>query len=61
MANKAAIECADHLLHSIMANDCPFGNKPFLALGDFQQVAPVVRHVTVLNAVFNCSICSSSL
>jgi hypothetical protein len=40
MANKAAIECAEHLLRQIMKNDLPFGGKTFLALGDFRQVAP---------------------
>jgi PIF1-like helicase len=46
MANKAAIECADSLLRQIMGNGLPFGNKTFLALGDFRQVAPVLRNTT---------------
>jgi PIF1-like helicase len=61
MANKAAIECVDSLLRQIMRNDLPFGNKTFLALGDFQQVAPVLRDVTAPAAVFDSSIRSSSL
>jgi ATP-dependent DNA helicase PIF1 len=61
MANKAAIECVDALLRQIMCNDLPFGNKPFLALGDFRQVAPVLRDVTAPAAVFDSSIRSSSL
>jgi len=61
MANKAAIECADHLMREIMSVDQPFGNKTFLALGDFRQVAPVLRNVTAPAAVFDSSIRSSSL
>jgi hypothetical protein len=61
MANKAAIECVDYLLHQIMSNELPFGNKTFVALGDFRQVAPVLRHVTAPAAVFDSSIRSSSL
>ena len=44
MANKAAIECVDCLLRQIMSNDLPFRNKAFLALGNFRQVAPVLRN-----------------
>jgi hypothetical protein len=43
MANKAAIECADEFLQLVLANDKPFGSKVFLGLGDFRQVAPVVK------------------
>jgi hypothetical protein len=61
MANKAAIECAEYLLRRIMRNELPFGGKTFLALSDFRQVAPVLRHITAPAAVFDSSIRSSSL
>jgi hypothetical protein len=61
MANKAAIECVDSLLRQIVKNELPFGNKTFLALSDFCQVAPVLRDVTALAAVYDSSIRSSSL
>jgi len=44
MANRAALECADQLLRDLTGIDAPFGNKTFLALGDFRQVAPVVKN-----------------
>jgi hypothetical protein len=44
-----------------MRKDLPFGNKTFLALGDFRQVAPVLRDVTAPAATFDSSIRSSSL
>ncbi|KAH0603502.1 uncharacterized protein H6S33_007824 [Morchella sextelata] len=43
MANKAAIECADEFLELVLANGKPFGGKVFLGLGDFRQVASVVK------------------
>ena len=61
MANKAAIECADSLMRQIVRRDLPFGNKTFLALGDFRQVAPVLRDTNSPAAVFDSSIRSSSL
>ena len=61
MASKAAIECVNSLLRQVMHVDLPFGNKTFLALGDFHQVAPVLRDVTAPAAVFDSSIRSSSL
>jgi len=51
MANKAAIECVDVLLRHVMRNGLPFGGKTSLALGDFRQVAPVLRDVTAPAAV----------
>ena len=60
MANKAAIEYADYLMQQVMRNDLPFGNKTFLGLGDFRQVAPVLRDVTAPAAVFDSSIRSVS-
>jgi hypothetical protein len=44
-----------------MSKDLPFGNKTFVALGDFRQVAPVTRNTTAPAAVFDSSIRSSSL
>jgi len=44
MANRAALECADQLLRDITGVDKPFGDKVFLGLGDFRQVAPVVKN-----------------
>ena len=61
MANKEAIECVDFLLRQIMKNELPFGNKTFLALGGFRQVAPVLRDVMAPATVFDRSIRSSSL
>ena len=43
MANKAAWECVDELCHHIMnIFNKPFGGIPFIGLGDFHQVAPVI-------------------
>ena len=43
MINKAAWECVDEICRRIMnIYDKPFGGIPFLGLGDFRQVAPVV-------------------
>ena len=61
IANKAAIECVDNLLRQIISSDLPFGNKTFLALSDFRQVAPVLRDVTAPAAIYKSSIRSSSL
>lgn len=44
-----------------MKNELLFGNKTFLALGDFRQVAPVLRDVTAPAAVYDSSIRSLSL
>lgn len=43
MANIAAIECTDEVCRLIMGVDAPFGGIPFIGLGDFRQVAPVVK------------------
>ena len=43
MANKAAAECTDQLCKRIKKNNEPFSGIPFIALGDFRQVAPVVK------------------
>jgi hypothetical protein len=61
MANKAAIECVEHLLRQIMRNELPFSGKTFLAFDDFRQMALVFRYVIVFAAVFDSSIRSFSL
>ncbi|KAH7124469.1 PIF1-like helicase-domain-containing protein, partial [Dactylonectria macrodidyma] len=61
MANKAAVECADELLRNITNDKHPFGNKTFIGIGDFRQVAPVTPATTAPAAVFDSSIRSSSL
>lgn len=43
MANKAAVECVNSFLQQLEGNILPFGGKLFLGLGDFRQVAPVVK------------------
>lgn len=43
MANKAAIECTDMICRQLKQVDKPFGGIPFIGLGDFRQVAPVVK------------------
>lgn len=60
MANKAAIECADMFMRLLMERDTPFGGKVFLGLGDFRQVAPVVRGCGP-TATYEASIRSSYL
>lgn len=43
MSNKTAMECADNLMRRLMGNSNPFGGKMLLGVGDFRQVAPVVK------------------
>ena len=61
MAKKAVIECANQLLQDIMGNDLPFGGKLFIGLGDFRQVAPVIRGSSGPTATLNSSIRTSDL
>jgi hypothetical protein len=61
MAKKAVVECADQLLQDIMGNNLPFGGKLFIGLGDFRQVAPVVRGSAGPTATLNSSIRTSFL
>jgi len=44
MSNRAAIECTNALLQLLMGNMRPFGAKIIVGLGDFRQVASVVRN-----------------
>ncbi|OOQ86332.1 hypothetical protein PEBR_21927 [Penicillium brasilianum] len=61
MAKKAVLECANQLLQDIMGNDLPFGDKLFIGLGDFRQVAPVIRGSSGPAATLNSSIRTSEL
>jgi hypothetical protein len=60
MANKACVYAVDALLRLLCAIDKPFGGKPFIGVGDFRQVAPVVRGGG-LAAAIDASIRSSTL
>jgi hypothetical protein len=44
MAHKSILECVDELLRGITGRNIPFVGKLFLGIGDFAQVAPVVRY-----------------
>lgn len=44
MSNRAAIECTNVLLQLLMGSSKPFGGKIVVGLGDFRQVAPVVKN-----------------
>ncbi|KAN0066774.1 PIF1-like helicase domain containing protein [Elaphomyces granulatus] len=61
MASKVVWECVDQLLRNVMSNDLPFGGKPFVGLGDFRQVAPVIRDGSGPAATYANSIRSSDL
>lgn len=37
----ATLECTDQLLRYVTRSNEPFGDKPFVGLGDFRHVAPV--------------------
>jgi hypothetical protein len=43
MAHVALIEAVDSLLRQIMRVNIPFGGKILIGIGDFRQVAPVVK------------------
>ena len=60
MAHKSALECTDQLYRTITGNNIPFGGKVFLGIGDFRQVAPVVRGAGKSETI-NASIRSSQL
>ena len=59
-ANVAAILCSHEICSSIMKNRRPFGNIPFIGVGDFRQVSPVVKGQGIAPAV-HASIQSSNL
>ena len=60
MANVAIVEAVDRLMQRLMQNDCPFGGKVFIGIGDFRQVGPVVKNGGP-TACFLASILSSPL
>ena len=60
MANKACLQAVDALLRLLCNTNKPFGGKPFVGVGDFRQVAPVVRGGG-LSAVIDASIRTSNL
>ena len=60
MSNKACVECASKLMQDITGVSEPFGGKVVVALGDFRQVAPVVKDGGP-SATFDASIRSSRL
>ena len=60
MANKACVHAVDALLRLLCGVNKPFGDKPFIGVGDFRQVAPVVKGGG-LGAVIDASIRSSTL
>jgi hypothetical protein len=41
--NVAWLDCIDELCRSLKHRDKPFGGIPFIGLGDFRQVAPIVK------------------
>jgi hypothetical protein len=43
MANIAAFNAVDTMLRNVMGTSTPFGGKVVIAIGDFCQVAPVVK------------------
>jgi len=44
MSNRAGIECMNALLQLLIGNMTPFGGNIIVGLGDFRQVALVVRN-----------------
>lgn len=60
MAHRSAVECVDRLCRQLRDASRPFGGIPFIGVGDFRQVAPVVRNGGE-TATLLASIKSSSL
>ena len=60
MANKIVLECTDQLFRSLMGNKQPFGGKVFIGIGDFRQVAPVVK-ANGPSSIFEASVKLSNL
>ena len=60
MANKAAFEAVDSLLRSLTTSPLPFGGKILIAVGDFCQVAPIVKGGG-LSATIDASVRTSHL
>jgi hypothetical protein len=51
MANRAALQAVDSLLQTLDGSTEPFGGKTLIGVGDFRQVAPVVRGGSLTAAV----------
>ena len=60
MANKSTIEAVSRLLQFVTGQSLPFGGKILIALGDFRQVAPVIKNAGP-SATLDASIQSCSL
>ena len=58
-ANVAWMDCVDRVCRTIMQTDAPFGGIPFLGIGDFRQVAPVVKGSGCTSARLACVKASS--
>jgi hypothetical protein len=59
--NKAGWECVDNICRIICCRPhCPFGGIPFIGLGDFRQIGPVVSGAGQ-SATLQASVKSSSL
>ncbi|KIJ31489.1 hypothetical protein M422DRAFT_185950, partial [Sphaerobolus stellatus SS14] len=43
LANKVVLEAVNSLCQNLLYNNVPFGGKPFIGIGDFRQVPPVVK------------------
>ncbi|CAG8806896.1 19990_t:CDS:2 [Gigaspora margarita] len=58
MINKVVLECIDLFLRQICEKDEPFGEKLFIEVGNFRQVAPAIkgaRKSTTINASIKTS------
>lgn len=60
MANRASVEAVDVLCRQLGDANLPFGGKALIAVGDFRQVAPVVKGGSLAD-VIDASIKSSWL
>ena len=59
-ANIAAVQCANKICRQIKQSPCVFGGIPFVGLGDFRQIPPVVKGIGPTPAI-EASIKSSPL
>jgi hypothetical protein len=60
MTNKACVHAINALLYLLYTINKPFSNKPFISIGDFRQVALIVRGGGLV-ATINASIRSLTL
>jgi ATP-dependent DNA helicase PIF1 len=54
MVSTDIANTVDRTLREIMQRDVPFGGKPFIFLGDFKQLLPVIPGSKADNTVKNC-------